>query len=90
MLHRWMIEARESDKGVQNWKLGFEALCIQADGHRREKRAVSQKLARSFHQCQHLMNKCAQSKALIIAVADDDRPLLQRLVARFIGAGHSP
>ena len=29
-------------------------------------------------------------KALILAVADDDRPLLQRRVARLIGAGHSP
>ena len=36
------------------------------------------------------MNKCAESKALILAVADDDRPLLQRRVARLIGAGHSP
>ena len=36
------------------------------------------------------MNKCAESKALILAVADDDRPLPQRRVARLIGAGHSP
>ena len=90
VLHRWMVEAREPDKGVQHWKLGFEALCIRADGHRREKRTVSQKLARSIHRCQHLMNKYAESKALILAVAYDDRPLLQRRVARLIGAGHSP
>ena len=90
VLHRWMVEAREPDKRVQHWKLGFEVLCIRADGHRREKRTVSQKLARSIHRCQHLMNKCAESKALILAVADDDRPLLQRRVARLIGAGRSP
>ena len=53
-------------------------MCIRADGHRREKRTVSQKLPRSIHQCQHLMNKYAESKALILAVADDDQPLLQR------------
>ena len=34
--------------------------------------------------------KCAESKALIPAVADDDWPLLQRRVARLIGVGHSP
>ena len=60
MLHRWMVEAREPDKGVQHWELGFPALCIRADGHRREKRTVIQKLARSIHRCQHLMNKCAE------------------------------
>ena len=48
MLHRWMVEAREPDTGVQHWKLGFQALCIGADGHRREKRTVSLKMARSF------------------------------------------
>ena len=90
VLHRCMVEAREQDKGVQHWKLGFEALCIRADGHHREKRTVSQKLARSIHRCQHLMNKCAEWKALTLAVADNDRPLLQRCVARLIGAGHSP
>ena len=37
VLHRWMVEAREPDKGVQHWKLGFEALCIRADGHCLEK-----------------------------------------------------
>ena len=36
MLHCWMIEARQH-KGVQHWKLGFEALC-RADAHRCEKR----------------------------------------------------
>ena len=79
VLHRWMVEAREQDKGVQHWKLGFEALCIRADGHRHEKRTVSQKLAPSIHRCQLLMNKCAESKALILAVADDDRDCVNRL-----------
>ena len=65
VLHRWMVEARERDNDVQHWKLGFEALCIRADGHHREKRTVSQKLARCIHRRQHLMNKCAESKALI-------------------------
>ena len=36
------------------------------------------------------MNKYPEWKALILAVVDDDRPLLQRRVARLIGAGHSP
>ena len=89
VLHLWMFEAIEHDKGVQRWKLGFDTLCIRADGHRREKRTVRQELARSIHRCQHLMNKCAQSKALILAVADDDKSLQQRHVARLIGAGHS-
>ena len=36
------------------------------------------------------MIRCAQSQALILAVADDDQPLLQRRLARLIGGGHSP
>ena len=58
MLHCWMVVARRPDKGVQHWKLGFEALCIRADGHRRKKRTIGQKLACSIYRCQHLMNKC--------------------------------
>ena len=87
MLHRWMVEAREPNKGVQHWRLGLEALYIWANGHRCERSPVSEKRARSIHQCQHLMNTCAELKALILAVADDDRPLR---VARLIGAGPSP
>ena len=91
MLHWWrMAEAREPDKGVQHWKLGFEALYIRADGRRREKSTASQELARRIHRCQHLMNKYTESKALILAVADDDRLLLQRCVAQLIGARRSP
>ena len=73
VLHRCMVKARHPDKGVQHWKLRFGAWCIQADDHLREKRTVSQKLARSIHRYQHLMNGCAESKASLLAVADDDR-----------------
>ena len=90
VLHRQMVEAGERDRSVQHWKFGLEAFCIRADGHRREKRTVSKKVICSILRCQHLMNKCAESKELIIAVADDDRPLLRRHVARLIGAKHSP
>ena len=36
MLHPWMVEAGQPDKGVQHWKLGIEALCIRA-GYLKEK-----------------------------------------------------
>ena len=52
VLHCWMVEARQPDKGVPHGKLGFEALCIRADGQCREKRTVNQKLARSIHGCE--------------------------------------